>query len=89
MKSFVDAEFTIVGAREGKGPYAGMAVFECVTDAGHKFDVTAPGSHEEKRAAWDNHAEHIGEQLTVKYQKFTDTDEPVPFLPVAKGFKDG
>ncbi len=88
MKTFVDDEFVIVGCREGRGTYAGMAVFECVTSADNKFDVTAPGTHEEKRAAWENHQQYLGKKLTVKFQRYTDTAEPVPFLPVAKGFVD-
>ena len=86
MKTFYDAEFTVVGYKEGKGTYEGMAVFECVTPAGNKFDVTAPGTHKEKRAAWQAKEKYLGKQLIVKYQAFTNTDAPVPFLPVAKDF---
>ena len=88
MKTFVDAEFVIVGCKEGNAGYAGMAIFECVTPDGNKFDVTAPGTHEEKRAAWQARDSYNGKRLTVKYQFYTQTDEPVPFLPVAKGYKD-
>jgi len=88
MKTFVDAEFPVVGCREGRGGAVGMAIFECVTDAGHKFEVTSPGTHAQKRHFWDNHQDYIGKRLTVKYQTMTSTDTPVPFLPVAKGFVD-
>lgn len=88
LKSFVDGEYTIVGCKEGRGGYEGVAIFECVTLAGHKFDVTAPGSIPEKQAIWQNRQAYIGRQLTVKYQRFTETDEPVPFQPVAKGFRE-
>ena len=86
MKTFQDDEFTVVGCREGRGAAAGMAVFECVTADGNKFEVTSPGTHEQKRHFWDNHSDYIGKKLTVKYQMYTDTATPVPFLPVAKGF---
>lgn len=88
MKTFVDDNFVIVGCKEGRGQFEGMAIFECVTEAGHKFDVTSPGTHEEKRAAWQNRDSYNGKRLTVKYQTYTSTEEPVPFLPVAKGFHE-
>lgn len=65
-----------------------MAVFECVTADGNPFDVTAPGTHDEKRAYWNNKDQYTGKRLTVKYQTMTNTEAPVPFLPVAKGFVD-
>jgi DNA ligase 1 len=88
MKTFVDGEFTIIDSKTGRGAFEGMAVFICVTEDGHPFDVTAPGTHEEKQKAWANRDSYLGKRLTVKYQKFTDTDKPVPFLPVAKGFAE-
>ena len=88
MKTFFDAEFEIVGCKEGRGSYEGMAIFTCKTPDGHTFDVTAHGTHEEKRKAWEDRESHIGKKLTVKYQFFTTTDKPVPFLPVAKGFAE-
>jgi len=84
MKTFVDDEFVIVGCKEGNASYEGMAIFECVTADGNKFDVTSPGTHEEKRAAWVARDSYMGKRLTVKYQFYTKTDAPVPFLPVAK-----
>ncbi len=84
VKTFVDSDFVIVGCTEGRGDYEGVAVFECVTKLGAKFGVTAPGDMAEKRAFWLNHQAYIGKKLTVKYQKLTETTNPVPFQPVAK-----
>ncbi len=84
VKTFVDGEFVIVGCNEGRGKYAGAAVFECVTKRGDKFDCTAPGDMAEKQAFWQNHQQYIGKKLTIKYQKLTETINPVPFQPVAK-----
>lgn len=84
VKTFLDGEYTIVGCKEGRGGYAGAAVFECVTEAGHKFDVTAPGTIPEKQAIWQNHQAYLGKRLTIKFQTMTKTAEPVPFQPVAK-----
>lgn len=86
MKTFIDGEFTIVGAKVGRGTFAGMAVFVCVTDDGNPFDVTAPGTHEDKKQAWVDREKYIGRKMTVKYQNMSATEAPVPIFPVAKGF---
>jgi|JI9StandDraft_1071089.scaffolds.fasta_scaffold13336_6 hypothetical protein len=87
VKTFVDDEFVVVGCRQSdRGKYEGAAIFECVTPAGHKFDCTAPGNMATKRAFWEYKEKYIGGRLIVKYQKYTETAEPVPFQPVAKGF---
>ena len=88
VKTFEDAEFEVVDFKMGRGKYAGVPIFVCQTADGNHFDVTAPGNMEEKKALGKSAAEHIGRLLTVKYQYFSKTDEPVPFLPVAKCFRD-
>lgn len=88
VKTFTDAEFTVVGACEGRGKFAGAAIFECVTKAGHKFEVTAPGDMSQKQQYYINREQYIGRRLTIKFQKLTETTQPVPFQPVAKGFVD-
>lgn len=86
IKQFVDGEFKVIDAKTGRTDYADCAIFICETDKGHEFDVLAPGSMDEKRQYWKNYRDYIGRMLTVKFQKFTATEEPVPFQPVAKGF---
>ena len=88
VKTFLDHEFKITGCKEGRGKFDGMAIFECITDAGNTFEVTAPGTHEEKRSAWIQRETWIGQMLTVKYQKMTETECPVPFQPVALQKRD-
>lgn len=88
VKTWVDSEFEVVDAKEGRGRSAGSAIFTCVTAAGNFFDVTAPGTMEEKRAFWKDRQKYIGKKLTVRYQYMTKTDEPVPFLPVAASFRE-
>jgi DNA ligase-1 len=85
-KKFKDDEFQVIGAKEGRGTYAGMAIFVCVTPAGHEFDVTAPGPLEEKRRYWQERDLYVGKKLTVEYQDFTKTETPVPRFPTAKRF---
>lgn len=88
VKTFQDDEFKVVDYKLGRGDYAGVPIFTCETADGNPFDVTAPGSMEQKREMGKRAKEFIGKLLTVKYQYFTKTDEPVPFLPVAKGFRN-
>lgn len=88
VKTFVDAEFVITDFKLGRGKYAGVPVFTCVTADGFDFDVLAPGDMEEKRKLGANAAKCVGRKLNVRYQYFTDTEAPVPFLPVATAFRD-
>lgn len=83
VKTFQDGEFMIQAVREGRGGFEGMAIFECLAPKGASFEVTAPGTHAEKRQAWEQRDSLIGKWLTVKYAYWTTTDNPVPFHPVA------
>ncbi len=88
VKTFEDAEFEVVDYKMGRGKYAGVPIFVCQTADGNMFDVTAPGTMEEKAALGATAKACVGKKLTVKYQYFTKTDEPVPFLPVAVRFRE-
>lgn len=88
VKTFEDDEFEVVDYKMGRGEYAGVPIFTCVTLDGNPFDVTAPGNMAEKRELGKRAKEMVGKRLTVKYQYLTKTDEPVPFLPVAKRFRE-
>lgn len=88
VKTFLDDEFVIVGVKQGRGSHQGMAILTCITGEGVEFDVTSPGTHEEKRQAWKDRKTLIGKKVTVKYQLMTTTDEPKPFQPVAKVILD-
>lgn len=86
VKTFQDDEFVVVDYKFGRGKYEKTPIFVCETEAGHNFDVTAPGTMEEKEILGAYAAQCVGQMLTVKYQYLTKTGEPVPFLPVAKCF---
>lgn len=88
VKSFTEAEFPILRVREGAGTHKGMAIYTCLCQA-NEFDVTAPGTHAEKKEQWTNRHYYVGKLLTVKYQALTATDHPVPFLPVAIAVREG
>lgn len=82
VKTFRDSEFPIVSVEEGKGKFEGCAIFVLTTKDGNRFRATAPGTLEEKAAAWKNRRQLVGRSITVKFQMMTSTDHPVPFLPV-------
>lgn len=88
VKTFRDEEFTVVDAKEGRGTHAGMAIFLCETKEGATFEVTAPGTHDEKRAYWKNFKQYIGKLLTVKFFDYTTSEDgKVPRFPVALRFR--
>ena len=81
VKAMEDAEFKIVGVKEGKGKLAGKAIFTCVTDAGTEFDVKMKGAIADLAKYFDNPKLALGKQLTVQYQNMTDKSG-VPRFPV-------
>lgn len=85
-KVWKDDEFKIVDMKRARD---GSAVYMCDTKAGHTFEVTAPGTMEEKKAQWEAGAgAHLGKKLTIRFAYYTKTDKPVPFQPVAVAFRD-
>lgn len=89
FKVWEDDEFVVVAAREGRGTAAGQAIFECMTANGVGFEVTAPGTHEEKKRFYATRNFWIGKKLTVRYSGLTRPEDGVarPFHPVALQFK--
>jgi ATP-dependent DNA ligase len=88
VKTFLDREFEVVDYKTGRGKYQGTPIFTCVTEEGNHFEVLAPGTLEQKKALGEKADECVGRRLTVKFAGFTKTEEPVPFHPVAVGFRD-
>jgi DNA ligase-1 len=72
VKDFEDAEFQIIGGKEGQGREVGMVIFKCKTDSGVEFDVRPRGTQEERSLMWQNLQSYIGKPLTVRYQGLTD-----------------
>jgi DNA ligase-1 len=76
VKQFEDAEYEIIGGKEGQGREAGMVIFKCKTEAGIEFDVRPKGTMEERSAMWNSLSSYIGKPLTVKFQGLTDDGRP-------------
>ena len=86
VKTFQDAEFKVIGCREGSGAWEGCAVFLCqndLTDA--TFECVSPGSLENKAQIFKNKDKYIGRMLTVKF--FDRTDDKKPRFGVGKCFR--
>lgn len=76
IKTFDDAEFQIIGGKEGQGRETGMVIFKCKMESGLEFDVRPRGTQEERSEMWKNLDSYIGKPLTVRYQGLTDEGRP-------------
>lgn len=85
LKGFTDAEFEIVGVREGKGKFQGMAVFICASENG-EFEVTPKGTEEERARLFEDREQIVGKDLTVRFQNLTE--DGLPRFPVGLGIRD-
>lgn len=85
-KEFADAEYPIIGFREGDGVEKGCVIWLCRTPAGQEFAVRPRGTHEERQAAFLKGASAIGKQLTVRYQELTN--DGIPRFPVGIAIRD-
>ncbi len=84
-KKFVDAEFKIVGYEQGTGGETGCVVWKCITRDGKEFGVRPIGTREERREYYNNAAQYIGRQLTIKYQELDEGG--CPRFPVGKDIR--
>lgn len=88
VKPMDDEEFEIIGGKEGEGAATGMCVFQCITKAGHEFDVFPKGTAERRRQYLKDLPNLIGKMLTVEFNGYTNTDEPKPRFPRGKAIRD-
>lgn len=85
-KEFFDAEYEVVGFKEGDGVEKGCVIWLCKTDNGEYFHCRPRGSHEERMELFTNGEQYIGKKLTVRYQE--ETDDGLPRFPVGIAFRD-
>lgn len=82
VKEFEDAEFEIVGVKEGRGKLQGkVGTFTCKTKDGNIFDVKMMGSLDEYSSYLSDSRLWEGRELTVKFQGLTEKSS-VPRFPV-------
>ena len=80
LKEFEDGEFCILDWKVGKGKFAGVPIFHCVTKDGKEFDVAPKGSTLVRAQMLRDANKLVGQMLTVRY--FDLTDDGVPHFPV-------
>lgn len=86
LKPDDDAEFKIVGFKEGRGKDKGAVIFEMETDDGGRFDARPAMTYEERVKMFKNGKKYIGKQGTVKYMGLTP--DGIPRFPVFKAVRD-
>lgn len=68
VKTFEDAEFTILNAYEGKGKDVGTPTWVLQNDlADNTFDARMAGTYEERTNYWKNRKDYFGKKVTVKF----------------------
>ncbi len=101
-KSFLDAEFEIVGAYENKGGSEGQCSFDCATRKDYSyfgsnhpknvgvFGVKMKGTKEQREKQWQDFQDGklTGKMMTVKFFGWTTTDDPKPRFPVGLAIRD-
>lgn len=85
IKIFSDAEFKILGLSEGLRDEDMCFLME--TSDGNQFKAKPIGTREDKQWYRDHIKEIIGKMGTVKYFGMTNTEHPVPNLPVFKSVR--
>jgi DNA ligase-1 len=85
-KEFVDAEFPIIGYREGKGNRQGCIILRCKNERNQEFDCSVKGSVEYTRKLYQVGDTLVGKMATIKYQRLTPDGIP-KFLTCIK-FRD-
>lgn len=82
IKKFTDGEFEILGLVEGLREED--MCFLMKTKEGYEFKAKPIGTREDKQYYREHLNEMIGKMATVKYFGMTNTEQPVPNLPVWK-----
>ncbi len=85
-KEFEDAEYRVVGFKEGDGLEKGCVVWVCETAKGQPFAVRPRGTHEERAALFLEGGKYVGKSLCVRYQELTT--DGIPRFPVGIAFRD-
>jgi len=80
VKAYKDAEFEIIGGKEGTGTDAGCVVYRCVTKNGGEFDARPRGTVEDRKQMLIDLPNDIGKPLTVRFAEYSD--DGIPLQPV-------
>lgn len=87
LKLFSDKEYVIVGGKEADGEDKGTVIFKCKNaEDKESFWVRPRGSREYRKNLLNDLDEHIGKQLTVRFQNMTE--KGIPRFPVGVALRD-
>jgi len=87
LKNFVDAEYEIVGAEEGRGKDGGtVGSFVCRTPHGKEFRCRLKATYARRAELFQRPEQWQSKRLTVAYQNLTA--EGIPRFPVGKAIRD-
>lgn len=84
VKQFQDAEYLIVGYKEGEGRLEKTVIWICECNSG-EFDVTPTGPLEQRAELFTQADQLVGQLLKVKFFGFTDAG--LPRFPVGLGIR--
>lgn len=76
VKEFQDAEFLIIGGKQGTGLDEGCIIFRCITKDAKEFDVRPRGTVEERKEMFSNLNSYLGKMLTIRFPEYTDEGKP-------------
>lgn len=85
-KEFEDAEYKVIGYKEGDGLEKGCVIWMCETPKGQVFAVRPRGTHETRIEHMKEADRFVGQQLTVRFQELTT--DGIPRFPVGLAFRD-
>lgn len=85
-KEFFDAEYPVIGFKQGDGEEKGCVIWQCRTPAGLEFAVRPRGTRADRIELFANGSAYIGKLLTVRYQELTS--DGIPRFPVGISFRD-
>ncbi len=83
VKAWEDCEFRVTEINPSK---EGYAILTCITEAGIKFEATAPGDMVTKHRTMSYQHEYIGKFVNVQFAFFTNAGKP--FQPIATGWRE-
>lgn len=86
LKSFVDGEYVITGADEGRGKDAGtVGAFICMTPDGKEFRCRLKATYARRRELFQRPILWQSQYLTVMYQNLTA--DGIPRFPIGKAIR--
>lgn len=76
-KDFQDAEFEVIGFKEGTGKFRGTPIWRCRNDINdEEFEVTPKGTLDSRREMFKDAESYIGKMLTVRFIDRTEKNIP-------------